>query len=57
MNPILSLLITHGLAFIAGALVVYFNFNRIRRELRRELEDVKSVGQSLKDIIDTTLHD
>jgi hypothetical protein len=56
MNPILSLIATHALAFITGALVVYFNVDRIRRELSREIEDIKSIGQNLKDIVDTILH-
>lgn len=57
MNIVLTLLVTHAVAFVAGALIVYLNFGRIQRELRRELEDAKSVGRNIKDIVNTTLHD
>lgn len=57
MNIVLTLLVTHAVAFVAGALIVYLNFGRLQRELRRELEDARSVGRNIKDTINTILHD
>ncbi len=57
MRTVLFLLITHAAAFAGGAVMVYFNFHRLSREIRREVEDVKSIGRNLKEIVDTMTHD